>query len=921
MRGLLLFSLCLYTSIMAAHAQLIPPAGVDIDWYVGHESDDSFTITEPDELAGVSWLLRQASYPVEFLDKTIFLGGNIDMYDWLDDYGEDNWLIHGWDPIGIASDRPFNGSFIGNGYTISGLWMESSNLVNCGLFGFIGQAGSISNLIVEIAERGISGARCVGGLAGFSEGTIANCTVKSNSLGTSIVSGHFSAGGLVGFNMGIIRLSSSTVKVEGTTNSTGDGYDTGGLVGSNSGSIVNCYATGEVVGVGYVGGLVGFNETDIFASYSLGTVSGNAGVGGLVGGSPTGNIDDCFFTDSNSNNSLGTLKTTTEMKDPSTFINSGWDFNYAWGIDTNTQNPINDGYPYLNAPIEDLDTTWFDQNESVFTITTPEQLAGMAILCYRGESFEHKTVRLGNDIDIRAWLSKNRLHEGWVPIVGFLGTFDGNNKIISGLWINKPYKSLTGFFDYHDTDAVIKDLTIVLDNKDHHGIIGKSIVGGLVGLSNGNIYRCAMLMEDKTATAVSGVFQKIGGLVGDNTGLISECYTSVNVTGPSCVGGLVGGNYGIIRNCYTTGVVEEVDGIYLGSIGGLAGFNGIPDDEGSIINCYSVGEVIGTHEIGGGIGANGIESEVISSFFNVSANTLLNGIERNNGIGDVLAKSTSELKESGTFTDWDFDDVWALDNSAYQTINHGYPYLQWVEMKHIDLTFGDNFSYEVNGATVTSDSHVLPVDPYCDFAFTITPTTGYTVANAVLKANNQVLSAENNEYILNPVFCDSTITVSGVTRTLHHLINLTAEEGIVLNPSPGAHAVESGSSFTFYITLEEGYEGRTPQVTVDGKSVDIQLRPNGVEWVYVITSISSNVNVSVSLAVTDNEQFTATRYYTRDGQLFVEAVTPAQLTVYTLTGNTIVNRRIPVGLSTIPLPAGIYIIKVDKTIARIVVGK
>ena len=53
---------------------------------------------------------------------------------------------------------------------------------------------------------------------------------------------------------------------------------------TREGSIIQCYAEGDVNGIDYVGGLIGYNfESDVSDSYALGAVSGNEGVGGLIG--------------------------------------------------------------------------------------------------------------------------------------------------------------------------------------------------------------------------------------------------------------------------------------------------------------------------------------------------------------------------------------------------------------------------------------------------------------------------------------------------------------------------------------------------------------------------------------------------------------------------------------------------------------
>ena len=74
------------------------------------------------------------------------------------------------------------------------------------------------------------------------------------------------------------------IKDLGVTNVTVTGADgVGGLVGSNSGTIVNSYSSGNVTGQEQVGNLAGSNGGSLSNSYSSGTVIGNSSVGGLAG--------------------------------------------------------------------------------------------------------------------------------------------------------------------------------------------------------------------------------------------------------------------------------------------------------------------------------------------------------------------------------------------------------------------------------------------------------------------------------------------------------------------------------------------------------------------------------------------------------------------------------------------------------------
>lgn len=94
------------------------------------------------------------------------------------------------------------------------------------------------------------------------------------------------------------------------------------------------------------------------------------------------------------------------------------------------------------------DTSWYDENETTFTITTAEQLAGLAKLVNAMDGdkgidpMNGKTILLGADIDLSG--------KEWVPIgycepimenhVYFTGSFDGQNHTISGIYINQEKK-------------------------------------------------------------------------------------------------------------------------------------------------------------------------------------------------------------------------------------------------------------------------------------------------------------------------------------------------------------------------------------------------------------------------------------------------------------------------------------------------
>ena len=226
-----------------------------------------------------------------------------------------------WTPIGADYNNAYTGIFDGNGKTITGLTVTTSDQY-AGLFGYIGSGGKVKDVTLEnvqITSDNSSG--YAGGVAGDSWGTIENCSVSGSVSGTTF------AGGVVGSQWGGSITgcnSSATVKgvifaggIAGETNSgasltgcyaTGDvtvendgtnNSHAGGVVGYNGGgTLTACYATGSVTGSGsgtiYVGGVTGSNNLGILTAcyHAKGTVSGPDGTTGGVAGR---NFKDSMF--------------------------------------------------------------------------------------------------------------------------------------------------------------------------------------------------------------------------------------------------------------------------------------------------------------------------------------------------------------------------------------------------------------------------------------------------------------------------------------------------------------------------------------------------------------------------------------------------------------------------------------------------
>ena len=244
------------------------------------ESNGSYTVYNADGLMNIAKLVNGGKS-----DINITLTADIDLT------GKD------WTPIGTDYDNSYKGTFDGGGHTITGLTF-TTNDEYAGLFGWLNRAGTVKNVVMEgvqITSNQIYGGS-IGGVVGYSWGTIENCSVSGSVSGTVYV------GGVVGVQIGgsITGCSSSaTVKgtvdvggVAGQTNSsatltacyaTGNviiEMDTkkniagGSLVGMNAGSsLLACYATGNVTSTGsstgymHIGGFLGNNYTTVTAGY------------------------------------------------------------------------------------------------------------------------------------------------------------------------------------------------------------------------------------------------------------------------------------------------------------------------------------------------------------------------------------------------------------------------------------------------------------------------------------------------------------------------------------------------------------------------------------------------------------------------------------------------------------------------------
>ena len=245
------------------------------------ESNGSYTVTSADGLMNIAKLVNGGK-----TDINITLDTDIDLT------GKD------WTPIGTDYDNSYKGTFDGGGHTITGLTF-TTNDEYVGLFGWLNRAGTVKNVVMEgvqITSHQIYGGS-IGGVVGYSWGTIENCSVSGSVSGTVYV------GGVVGAQIGgSITGCSSSATVKGTV-------DVGGVAGqtNSSATLTACYATGNVTieinpAKNIAGGsLVGMNAgSSLLACYATGNVTstgsstGKVHIGGFLGNNYT-TVTACYW--------------------------------------------------------------------------------------------------------------------------------------------------------------------------------------------------------------------------------------------------------------------------------------------------------------------------------------------------------------------------------------------------------------------------------------------------------------------------------------------------------------------------------------------------------------------------------------------------------------------------------------------------
>ena len=313
----------------------------------------------------------------------------------------------------------------------------------------------------------------------------------------------------------------------------------------------------------------------------------------------------------------------------------------------------------------DFEPGVLEKSGNTYTINSIEDLVAFSYNVNSGtESYEGKTVTLGRNLDFQddnsyvdanskykkdengyipdstseetiKSLMINKNKDGFIQIGygsnSFNGSFNGQGKSVSNLYIKSDSNEGAGFFGYTKESIQISNLSILMCDIKSNGI-----TGGIVGNGyNNKIINCHV--NGNISNSGNNSF---GGIVG-GSGVVLNCYNSANIIGNGTTGGIAGIG-GTVINCYNCGDITS-NYSYAGGITGSSAnvtncYNngniiansyagGITSSGGTISNCYNYKDV--TSSYAGGITSSG----TVNNCFNSGTIT----VTGNNPVGGIVS--------------------------------------------------------------------------------------------------------------------------------------------------------------------------------------------------------------------------------------------------------------------------------------------
>ena len=490
----------------------------------------------------------------------------------------------GWIPIGIgypSRGDVFHGVFDGAGNSINGLYVNlqdnhDGSVRSVGLFGTI--TGTVRNINVN--------------------GTVTSGTVN---MGT---------GGIVGTNIGgVVENNIFT----GTISQTGWRGNTGGIVGVlQNGVVKDNTFRGWLFGNGaHAGGIVGASGISVFGShdwimadpYARSIISGNVSEGGVEGNNFVGGVAGHIAFSTELTNNLATslivqgnlnvgrvvggVGSTSPLPTlysnrASVLMSHGFGIAFRQPPDVFNRHDRENGEDMI--PQSDM-FAGAGTADDPFRVYVTDQLMYLAWRVNAADvRYTHAYFILQNSIDLSEYGANWNGGRGWIPIgtgspicgTFFQGVFDGNNNVITGLYINQPNVSWNSVGLFGTITGTVRNLAVhgtIISNTAHMG------TGGIVGTSLGgtieNNYFYGTVYQISSGVGTGGIV----GIV--HNGIVQNNMSEGKIHGNGArVGGIVG----------ASGISVHVGGVSI---------NADPNTASIITNNMSTATVIGNNAVGG----------------------------------------------------------------------------------------------------------------------------------------------------------------------------------------------------------------------------------------------------------------------------------------------------------------------------------
>lgn len=229
-----------------------------------------------------------------------------------------------------------------------------------------------------------------------------------------------------------------------------------------------------------------------------------------------------------------------------------------------------------------------------YKITNGKELALMAYHVNKIKGYASKYYSLQNNVSLVA-PDKNGNQLVWEPIGTssiFTGSFLGNGHTISGLYINQTTSDYAGLFGQvsGNVESLRVEGTIMLKKSTKY-------VGGIIAKKTGTYTTSKLTSNVNIMLSVDTVCNYVGGVVGHNTYIISQCMSLGTIVGHAdhdeCYGGIVGFSSGVITDCYNKGDLsgeftnDDSNGVGYNFVGGIAG----KIESTTIKNCFNLGSI------------------------------------------------------------------------------------------------------------------------------------------------------------------------------------------------------------------------------------------------------------------------------------------------------------------------------------------